>query len=165
MSQDTNKKKFLKLIAIFIGVAIFTLILIMAIMYIRQILDGSKPEPNATESSEAIKKNDDYTASMRYSGHVAINPDEGLINLYFENPIKSRKSIVLKIVGNIDGEDITLAETEKILPGEKIESIKCTNDKKLEKGQYTGKFELYFYNEKGEEEIVNSSIDINITVK
>ncbi len=165
MSQDNNKKKFLKLGVTFIGTAIFTLVSIMAIMYARQRFDSNIPEAGTSQDSEIVKKNDGHTASMRYSGHITIKPDEELIDLYFENPIRSRKSILLKIVGDINGKNITLAETEKILPGEKITSIKYKADKNIEKGQYLGKFELYFYNEEGQEEIVNSSMNINITVE
>ena len=125
-----------------------------------------------TPSNSSITKVEDdgeeagtVDASLKYSGYVTLLNEEKLITLNFINPKKARKTISLEIIANVDGEDVTLAKTDKIAPGYKIDSVKYELDREIEKGNYKGNFIVYFYNEKDEEEIVNSRIGINVYVK
>lgn len=159
-----NKNSF-KIVAIFIGVAVATMILIMAGTYLAQRFDKGEPDGGSPEVVEDVVKNDDKTASMEYSGYITINTEENNIKLYFKNPIRSQKDIRIEAIGEVDGEDIKFFETGKIHPGEKIETIEYKSDKKIDTGRYEGKFIVHFYNDQGKEEIVNSEIKINIYVK
>lgn len=116
-----------------------------------------EPEEDDTEG--------DADVSLKYAGYATLLTDEKLVTLNFTNPSKSKKSLSLEIVANVDGEYIVLAKTDKIRPGYKIDSVKSDLDKEIPKGNYKGKFVIYFYNEQDKEEIVNSEIVINIYVK
>lgn len=125
-----------------------------------------------TSNSSIVKvesENDDgksdVDVSLKYAGYATLLNDEKLITLNFTNPSKSKKSLSLEIVADIDGEDVVLAKTDRIYPGYKIDSVKYTLDKEIPKGDYKGKFVVHFYNEQDEEEIVNSEIIINFYVK
>ena len=104
--------------------------------------------------------------SLRYAGYVTLHSDESYISLNFTNPIKSRKSLSLDIVANINDEDIVLAITDKLNPGDSIETVEYKLERNIPKGSYNGKFVVHFYNEdSGDEEIVNSEVEINVYVK
>ena len=125
-----------------------------------------------TSNSSIVKvesENDDgksdVDVSLKYAGYATLLNDEKLVTLNFTNPSKSKKSLSLEIVADIDGEDVVLAKTDRIYPGYKIDSVKYTLDKEIPKGDYKGKFVVHFYNEQDEEEIVNSEIIINFYVK
>ena len=70
-----NKNSF-KIVAIFIGVAVATMILIMAGTYLAQRFDKGEPDGGSPEVVEDVVKNDDKTASMEYSGYITINTEE-----------------------------------------------------------------------------------------
>ena len=107
----------------------------------------------------------DADVSLKYAGRATLLSDQKLITLNFTNPSKSKKSLDIEIVANIGGEDITLAKTDKIRPGYKIDSVKYTLDREIPKGNYKGKFVVHFYDEQNQEEIVNSVIEIDVYVK
>ena len=161
-----RKNGHLKLPVVFVIVAASTLVLIMAGAYIYQLFN-KKDEPTQSSyssSEQDVEKNDEYTASMEYSGNVTINSDDGSIKLYFKNPEKSRKTVSLEIVGDINGQNTSIAEVKEIIPGEEIRNLQYDPSKGIEKGKYQGKFILHFYNDEGIEEIINSAIVVNIIV-
>lgn len=165
MNHSSNNKRVLKIAAIFAVVALTTFSSIMAIMYIRDHSSNNGTGSEANSNSEVVEKNDDQTASMRYMGFITVQPSENNISLYFENPIRSRKSVKLEITCDIDGESVTLAEVDNLAPGDRVENVPYNLAKKLEPGRYTGAFVLHFYDESGKEEIVNSNISIDVVVK
>ena len=135
--------------------------------YVYQVV---KHKDNSSNSSIVkIEDNDNNAssvdASFTYAGYATLDNDKKLITLNFINPSKSKKSLSLEIVADINGENITLAKTDKINPGYKIDSVKYQLNRELPKGNYNGNFVVHFYNDNGEEEIVNSKIAINIYVK
>ncbi len=159
MAKFPKHSTILKFAAVFIGVAAFTF---LGIFLATRPDDQSSP--SVSKDSEAIVKDDDQTASMRYRGFVTVQPSE--ISLFFENPSTSRKTIRLEITANINGETTTLAQVDHLSPGEKIETLQYFPSQNLEPGAvYPGKFILHFYDESGKEEIVNSTIDISVIVK
>ena len=163
--MSTEKKK--KFPFILIAVAAFGLAI--AGGYLFQMILHSNEEPSNSSIVKVESENDDgksdVDVSLKYSGYATLLSDENLITLNFTNPSKSKKSLSLEIVADIDGEDIVLAKTDRIYPGYKIDSVKYTLDKEIAKGDYKGKFIVHFYNEQDKEEIVNSEIAINVYVK
>lgn len=163
--MSTKKKKKFP----FIIIAIVAFVAAIAGGYLlRIILHGSEETPNSSvtqvESEDGDEKGD-VDVSLKYAGYVTLETDKNLITLNFTNPSKSKKSLDLEIVAEIDGEDIVLARTDKIRPGYKIDSVKYTLDKEIPQGNHKGKFIVHFYNEQDKEEIVNSEIAINVYVK
>lgn len=163
--MSTEKKK--KFPLIIIAIAAFGLAIAGGYLF-QIILHSSKNEPNSSITKVESEDDDgksDVDVSLKYAGHATLETDKNLITLNFTNPSKSKKSLSLEIVANVDGEDIILAETDMIRPGYKIDSAKYTLDREVPKGDYKGKFIVHFYNEQDEEEIVNSEIAINVYVK
>ena len=118
-----------------------------------------------TKVEETSEESGTVDASLQYSGYVTLLSEEDLITLNFTNPARSKKTLSLEIVANIDGEDIILAKSDKIKPGYKIDSIKYEPSRQIEKGNYKGYFLIHFYGDNDKEEIVNSRVAINIYVK
>lgn len=159
-----NKKK-----TLFVVIAIVALVAAMAGGYfIRMLLDGGEKNPDYSitkiESGDSDEEKS-VDASLQYAGYVTLINTEKRITLNFTNPTKSKKSMSLDIVANINGEDVKLASTDKIRPGYKIDSVKYTLDRKIPEGDYKGKFVVHFYNEQDNEEIVNSEIAIKVYVR
>ena len=158
-----KKKKYL-----FIIPAIVAFVAAIAGGYIFRMIHDSGETSNSSivkVESENDDGKSDVDVSLKYAGYATLLNDEKLITLNFINPSKSKKSLSLEIVADIDGEDVVLAKTDRIYPGYKIDSVKYTLDKEIPKGDYKGKLIVHFYNEQDKEEIVNSEIIINIYVK
>lgn len=163
--MSTEKKK--KFPLIIIAIAAFGLAIAGGYLF-QMILRGNEETSNSSitkvESEDAGEKSG-VDVSLKYAGYATLETDKNLIALNFTNPSKSKKSLDLEIVADIDGEDIVLAKTDRIYPGYKIDSVKYTLEREITKGDYKGKFIVHFYNEQDKEEIVNSEIAINIYVK
>ena len=163
--MTTKKKKKFPLVII----AIVTFAVAMAGGYLFQMaLHGS--EKTSDSSIVKVEPEDDgeknnVDVSLKYAGYATLLSDEKIITLNFTNPSKSKKSLSLEIVADVDGENIVLAETDMIRPGYKIDSVKYTLDREIPRGDYKGKFIVHFYNEQDKEEIVNSEIAINVYIK
>ena len=130
--------------------------------------NGSEEIPNSSITKvepEEDDKEGDADVSLKYAGYATLLSDEKRVTLNFTNPSKSKKSLSLEIVAEVNGESITLAKTDKIRPGYKIDSVKSNLDREIPEGNYKGKFVVYFYNDQDKEEIVNSEIAINVYVK
>ena len=163
--MPTEKKK--KFPFIIIAIATFGLAIAGGYLF-QMFLHNGEDESNSSivkVESEDDGEKSDVDVSLKYAGYATLLSDENLVTLNFTNPSKSKKSLSLEIVANVDGEDIILAETDMIRPGYKIDSAKYTLDREVPKGDYKGKFIVHFYNEQDEEEIVNSEIAINVYVK
>ena len=161
----SNKKK---LPLIIIAIVAFMAAVAGGYFVCRMILQSGDEDVNSSITkveSEEDEKAGDVDVSLKYAGYATLLSDEKLVTLNFTNPSKSKKSLSLEIVADIDGESVTLAKTDKIRPGYKIDSVKSTLDREIPKGNYKGKFVISFYNEQDKEEIVNSEIAINIYVK
>ena len=163
--MSTEKKK--KFPLIIIAIAVFGLAI--AGGYLFQMILHSNEESSNSSIIKVEPEDDsgksDVDVSLKYAGYAALETDKNLITLNFTNPSKSKKSLDLEIVADIDGEDVVLAKTDRIYPGYKIDSVKYALDREIPKGNYDGKFIVHFYNEQDKEEIVNSEITINVYVK
>lgn len=163
MPIEKKKKSLLILIAI------VTFAVAMAGGYLFQMaLHGSEKTSDSSivkvEPEDGDEKSD-VDVSLKYAGYATLLSDEKIITLNFTNPSKSKKSLSLEIVAEVDGEDIVLAKTDKIRPGYKIDSVEYASDREIPEGNYKGKFIVHFYNEQDKEEIVNSEIAINVYIK
>jgi len=163
--MSSEKKKKLP----FIIIAIVAFVAAVAGGYLFQ-MPQSDNKGNSNSSitkvdSEEDEKEGDADVSLKYAGYTTLLSDEKLVTLNFINPSKSKKSLSLEIIAEVNGENVTLAKTDKIRPGYKIDSVKSDLSREIPKGNYKGKFVISFYNEQDKEEIVNSEITINIYVK
>ena len=162
MSTEKKKKKSLLIIAVVAAICVAA-----AAVGCFYLMSQNKKDSNSSitkvEDDSGEKGNVD--ASLEYSGYTTLLSEEKLITLNFTNPLKSKKSLNLEIIAEVDGENIVLAKTDILRPGYKIDSVKYDLDREIPKGNYPGKFIVHFYNEQGKEEIVNSEIAINIYVK
>jgi hypothetical protein len=143
---------------------------VAGIYTIQTLTNNNNPIPNTSITkieSESEKNNEksDADVSLQYAGSATLFTDEKIITLNFANPSKSKKSLSLEIIANINEEDVLLAKSDIIHPGYKIESIEYAQDREIQKGDYKGKFIVHFYDERDNEEVVNSEIAINIHVK
>ena len=163
--MSTKKKDKL----LFVIITIVAFVAAVAGGYLFQMLQfGNKDNSNSSITkidSEEDEKEGDADVSLKYAGYATLLSDEKLVTLNFTNPSKSKKSLSLEIIAEVNGENITLAKTDKIRPGYKIDSVKSDLDREIPKGNYKGKFVISFYNEQDKEEIVNSEITINVYVK
>lgn len=163
--EEKKKKKFLLLILL----ACFSFAAAVLAGYAFLALTGN---PNGESGSTIVEIAPDegedsgsVDASLRYKGFATLNSDEGVIELDFANPAKSRKSLTIDIVANVNGKDVVLATTDRIQPGHKIVTVKANSGQTIEKGNYQGKFVVHFYGDNNKEEIVNSEIEIKVYVK
>ena len=162
------KKKIPPLVIVIVAIVAFAAAIAGGYL-LRMILNSGEEAQSSfitkIESEDDDKEKEDVDVSLQYAGRATLFTDEKIINLNFANPSKSKKSLSLEISVNVDGEDIVLAETNKIRPGYKINNVEYTLEREIPKGDYKGKFIVHFYNEQDKEEVVNSEIAINIYVK
>lgn len=160
--EKNNKQK--KIILIISAVVIFLLAAAGGYFYFAIFReDSSNSSITAIEGDDSEAGSVD--ASLTYSGYATLISEDDLITLNFANPKKSRKTLSLDIVANIDGEDIVLARTAKVHPGYKIDGVKYELNRDLPKGTYQGRYIVHFYDDDDNEEIVNSKIEIKIYIK
>lgn len=166
--MSTEKKKNKLPFIIIIVVAVLCVAAAAVAGYFYQMSQNNKDDSNSSITkveSENDAEKGDVDASLQYAGYATLLSEEKIITLNFTNPLKSKKSLNLEIVAEVNGENITLATTDTLHPGHKIDSVKYDLDREIPKGNYPGKFLVHFYDERGKEEIVNSEIAINIYVK
>ena len=158
-----------KKIFLFVIVAIAAFVLAIATGYLfwgtKHSEDYADSSIVKVEPSDNEEMKDSTDVSLQYAGYVTLLSDEKNITLNFTNPSRSKKSLSLEIVANINGDNITLAKSDIIHPGYKINNIKYKLNREIPKGNYVGKFVVYFYGEQDKKEIVNTEIKINIYVK
>ena len=160
------KKNTKRVILAFVISLLVTLVALLAYAYFK----GGKPvDDGAQQSGEDSKQEDEPKnengASFEYAGNATIDFGARMIELYFKNPLRSTRDIVLEVKCNVNGEEVTYAKTEQLKPGEEVKQLPLLSDKALAKGKHAGDFVLHFYNSDGQEEIVNSKININLFVK
>ena len=97
-------------------------------------------------------------------------PDEERVEEAFETleksgiRVKSTHDIVLQIIIR----DNVIAQSGSIAPGNQIKSLDLAEntDDILTKGEYDGKFMVYYYDKQnGEKAVLNTEIPVNISVK
>ncbi len=115
---------------------------------------------DADEKNEAPA--DGGAVTLTFSKDVVVK--NGKAELYFANPGKSTHDIVLQIIIR----DNIIAQSGSIAPGNQIKTLDLVEDvdKLLTKGEYDGKFMVYYYDkENGEKAVLNTEIPVNISVK
>lgn len=159
MKQNTKRA-----IIAFIISLLLTLVALLCYAYFRDAgkKDGEEQETGTEQTEEA--KND-KGASFDYSGRVSVRPSEKLVKLSFTNPLRSTKNISLELKAKINGVEYSLAKKEQMVPGDKIEELPLLYDGSLPSGRFPGDFILHFYNEAGNEEVVNTKLKIDVYVK
>jgi len=103
--------------------------------------------------------------SLSYSNVVAVDNEKKEIKIYFKNPSKSRESIVLQVIIKQKDEEFVIAKSNLLPPGYVLYNMKLDTDEKIPVGGYKGIFRIIYYNEEtGEKQIVNTEIDVSIEV-
>lgn len=148
-----------------ITLATFSIIVTGMYLYQKSNTDNNKDPDTVIVKVESDGKEKTDGASMEYSGKATLNTIENVVELSFTNPTRSSKNMNIEVVATVDGEDIVLAKSAIIEPGNKITSIKYSGNKKIAEGQYEGKFIIHFYNKQNSEEIVDSQIAITVHVE
>ncbi len=116
--------------------------------------DESKPT-DPSESSGA--------ASLTYADTAVIDLSDETASVYFANPGKSDKDMVLQIVIR----DEVIVQSGRLTPGHEVTILELLDGaaEKLSPGGYNGKFMVVYYDtETGEREVVNTEIPIAVTV-
>ncbi|MCR5832392.1 MAG: hypothetical protein K6G36_00395 [Candidatus Saccharibacteria bacterium] len=155
-----------RIILAFVISILVTLVALLAYAYFNgdnKPVDGDGgPESSEQEKDEPKNENG---ASFEYSGNVSIDREAKTIKLYFRNPLRSTRNIVLELKGSIDGKEYSFGKTDQLAPGDKVEQLPLTIEESLPEGRYAGEFVLHFYNSEGAEEIVNSKIKVNLFIR
>ena len=116
--------------------------------------DESKPT-NPSESGGSV--------SLTYADTAVVDLSDETASMYFANPGKSDKDMVLQIVIR----DEVIVQSGRLTPGYEVTILDLLDGaaEKLSPGGYNGKFTVIYYDtETGEKEVVNTEIPITITV-
>lgn len=100
--------------------------------------------------------------SMIYQKEVQISLADQRATLLFQNPSKSVNNIVLQLViCSKDGTDTIIAQSGTLSPGYKVEQLDLLKDvATLSEGEYSGKFNVLYYDpDTGEKSVLNSTIE------
>lgn len=93
--------------------------------------------------------------------NVLIHAESSKIDMSYQNPERSRSSVVLQIV--ID--DVVIAQSGSIHPGYILEEMELFEDIELKEGGYNGILRIAFYDpDSGEKATVDTEVEAFITV-
>lgn len=101
---------------------------------------------------------------LTYSDQVAIKLSEEVASLYFGNPGQSNQDVILRIVI----QDKVIAQSGIIPAGYQVKTLSLLHDNVplLKAGRYSGKFVIYYYDQKTDKlATVNTEIPITVVVK
>lgn len=131
-------------------------------------LSPEEAEPNIETIPNDTDKKPDNTdggsVSLTYSDQVAINLREKIASLYFGNPGRSNQDMILRIVI----QDKVIAQSGIIPAGYQVKTVSLLQDAVsiLKAGRYSGKFVVYYYDQKtGKLATVNTEIPITVVVE
>lgn len=131
-------------------------------------LSPEEAEPNIETIHNDTDKKPDNTdggsVSLTYSDQVAINLREKIASLYFGNPGRSNQDMILRIVI----QDKVIAQSGIIPAGYQVKTVSLLQDAVsiLKAGRYSGKFVVYYYDQKtGKLATVNTEIPITVVVE
>lgn len=168
-----DRKRYGRLILLLLIIAIIAVIVAVWALFFKDSTEIITPDraPSVDENIEKLpndsnQKNeapaDGGAVTLTFSKDVTI--ENGEAELYFANPGKSTHDIVLQII--IRG--TAIAQSGSIAPGNQIKSLDLAEntDDILTKGEYNGKFMVYYYDKQnGEKAVLNTEIPVNISVK
>lgn len=143
-------------------------------IYFRKTTSTLAPDyaPHKLEESAKPIENDDKTklnkpqgggaVSLTYSKNVTITLSDKRIALLFANPSKSNEDMILQIVTK----DTVIAQSGRIEPGNKVDTLKLVKGVSLSAGTYEGKFVVsYYQRENGEKAMLTTDIPLQIVAK
>ena len=116
--------------------------------------DAGDEKMETTEGGGAV--------SMVYQKEVQISLSDQSATLMFQNPSKSVNNIVLQLViCSKDETETIIAQSGTLSPGYKVEKLDLIKDSAtLSEGEYTGKFNVLYYDpDTGEKSVLNSTIE------
>ena len=121
-------------------------------------------EPIPDDSDEKLEAPDGGgSVSLSYSNKVTIDLSDEAALLYFANPGKSTKDMLLQI----SIQDTVILQSGILNPGQQVKKLDLMEgaEKKLSTGGYEGKFIIFYYDQtSGEKAMVNTEIPITISV-
>ena len=104
------------------------------------------------------------SVSLTYSNALAVKGNE--MTLLFENPSRSTKDLVLQVILEQDGQEIVIAQSNRLPAGYKLTKLTLDDSVHLSNGLYEGKFTVYYYDPNSNEKAsLDTDIPISITVK
>lgn len=154
------KKKFKGVL----GVIIIAIITCVVLLFLGYFID--KPKDNQDKLEGIVKEEEKVkgkSAALSYSNIVIINKKSKKIDLYLKNPGRSTKTITADIYAYVDEEEVLLASSETIDIGYAMHSIKL--DGQIDDGKYKGYILVTYYENGRKEEMVNTKLDIDISVR
>ena len=102
--------------------------------------------------------------SLMYGVDVTIDRAGGTASLLFGNPSESNQDIVIQLVV----QDVVLAQSDRLVPGKQLRTMELLEGaaERLQSGAYNGKLVVLFYQpDSGEKAIVNTEIQVDVTVQ
>lgn len=159
--------KFFKFLlsVIFIGIVTFGVILLITLVTgDSKDNEESKEDVNSGIVKEEEQDENASTAALSYSNVVSVSGST--VDLYIKNPGKSNKKIKVEVIALEDSKEVVIAKSGIVESGYAIYDLELIKDGIIDEGKYDGYFKITYYNdETSDEEIVNTKIDIKITVR
>ena len=127
--------------------------------------DSIKDTEDLTEDSSNVEiflqQQGDDAVILTYSKEVIIDLSEKTVQMFFANPEKYNKNMMLQIVI----QDSVISQSGLITPGQQVIKLDLSKDIGLWRGLYEGKVVVDFYQpDSGEKEKVNAEFLVTITV-
>lgn len=124
--------------------------------YAQSMNDGDTGKPEQSQGGGAV--------SLMYGTDVTVDLSTEKVSLLFGNPSESNQDMVVQLVV----QDVVLAQSDRVAPGKEIRTMDLLSGtaSRLQAGPYSGKLVVLFYQpDSGEKAIVNTEIDMDVTVK
>ena len=101
------------------------------------------------------------SVTLSYTKSIKVIRTTRTVELYYQNPSSSYNNVSLQVVlVDKNGQEVVIAQSGLLAPGSKITSLPLSTDINLPTGEYSGRFEVGFYDPKsGEKAIVNSKVE------
>lgn len=174
--KEERKKKMYRRITVILLIVIVILILLLLQKcssdvtvlnpdFPPQVVDpGAKPIPDDDDDDDLTIEEGGGGVGLMLSDKLTIDLSDKEVSLYFANPNRSLRDVVLWITV----QDVVIAQSGRMLPGYQIETLDLIEgaETKLVEGVYSGKFIMYFYDpETNERATVNTEFPVTITVR
>lgn len=119
---------------------------------------------NGSQKMDAAKGGG--AVSMTFSKSVSVNLSSNTIQIFVGNPIRSNQNMSVQIIVTADGKDNNIGESGLIVPGKSLKKIVYKpGGIALSAGNYDGYINVRYYNNSGEKALIESHINVAITVK
>ena len=132
------------------------------------VLAPEETEPNVetipNDTSTKADNTNGGSVRLTYSDKVTIDLNDKIATLYFGNPGRSNRDMILRIVI----QDEVIAQSGLIPSGYQVETIELLPEavSLLQTGAYSGKFAIFYYSqETGELATINTEIPITVVIR